>query len=142
MRKRPLEEEEEETNSNLGNEKKLAGKKRGWGKGLFSLITTFLTEFTQNSGKVKINGLCATSVQQSTNPLLLPAIDSHSSSIALAELSFSECLQLERTPTDGNGGRTAKVLSVREGMPAYLHCPRKAKGVNLKVGEGDIAPGL
>jgi hypothetical protein len=50
-------------------------------------------------------------------------------------LSFSECLQLERSPIgSGGGGRAAKVLSVLEGMPAYLHCPRQREGgSNLKV---------
>ena len=60
---------------------------------------------------------------------------SAASAHAMAELSFSECLQLERLPADGVA-RAAKVLSVREGMPAYLHCPRQQNGSNLKVTKG------
>ncbi|KAL3089507.1 hypothetical protein niasHS_006891 [Heterodera schachtii] len=50
-------------------------------------------------------------------------------------LSFSECIRLERWPTDGHDGATsaAKVISVREGQPAYLHCAQpKPKGQRRK----------
>ncbi|KAL3115922.1 hypothetical protein niasHT_007222 [Heterodera trifolii] len=52
-------------------------------------------------------------------------------------LSFSECIRLERWPTDGHdrAPSAAKVISVREGQPAYLHCaqPKGQRRKELKV---------